>query len=64
MGQLFSRNWEQAPVESVSTPIQSTPRNKLLLNLKVDPRSPTSGGFSRTPIRVTGDDNDSVAQRK
>lgn len=67
MGALFSKNWEQVPDETsaAATPVHSTPRNKLLLNLKVDPRSPIAGAsFNRTPIRVTGDDAEAVIPQK
>lgn len=52
------------PAATLSTPLQSTPRNKLLTNLKVDPRSPTFGGFARTPIRLTGDAGEQVMPRR
>ena len=66
MGQFFTKTLEQVPDESnPATPqTQSTPCNKLIKHLKLDPRSPTFGGFNRTPIRLTGDEDDQVVQQK
>lgn len=56
MGQLFSKITDTV-ADLDTTPATKTPKNKFFKKINIDPRSPTFGGYDRTPIIIKSNKN-------